>query len=107
SQRSSRGQFNSVDRASANSNGYSDSEPPAFSSRDNFELDAFEDDAFSDSFSFDENEQATAFGSSDNNSSAWSSKTGNAQEHSDFLDEFDEFDDLGNLPDFDISEDAT
>jgi twitching motility protein PilJ len=30
----------------------------------------------------------------------------NAQEHSDFLDEFDEFDDLGNLPDFDISEDA-
>ncbi|MEG5033836.1 methyl-accepting chemotaxis protein [Microcoleus sp. AT3-D2] len=107
SQRSSRGQFNSVDRSSANSNGYSDSEPPAFGSRDNFELDAFDDDAFSDSFSFDENEQATAFGASDKNSSAWSSKTGNAQEHSDFLDEFDEFDDLGNLPDFDISEDAT
>lgn len=107
SQRSSRGQFNSVDPVSANSNGYSDSEPPAFGSRDNFELDAFEDDAFSDSFSFDENEQATAFGASDKNNSAWSSKTGNAQEHSDFLDEFDEFDDLGNLPDFDISEDAT
>ncbi|MEG4486535.1 methyl-accepting chemotaxis protein [Microcoleus sp. D2_18a_B4] len=107
SQRSSRGQFNSVDPASANSNGYRDSEPPAFGSRDNFELDAFEDDAFSDSFSFDENEQATAFGASDKNHSAWSSKAGNAQEHSDFLDEFDEFDDLGNLPDFDISEDAS
>ncbi|MBW3584647.1 MAG: HAMP domain-containing protein [Cyanobacteria bacterium 0813] len=107
SQRSSQGQFNSVDRSSANSNGYSDSEPPAFGSIDSFELDAFDDDAFSDSFSFDENEQATAFGASDKNSSGWSSKAGNAQEHSDFLDEFDEFDDLGNLPDFDISEDAS
>ena len=107
SQRSSRGQFNSVERTSANSNGYSDSEPPAFGSIDSFELDAFDDDAFSDSFSFEENEQATAFGASDKNSSGWSSKAANAQEHSDFLDEFDEFDDLGNLPDFDISEDAS
>ncbi len=107
SQRSSGGQFNSVDRSSSNSNGYSDSEPPAFGSRNSFDLDAFEDDAFSDSFSFDDNEQATAFGASGKNSSGWSSKTGNTQEHSDFLDEFDEFDDFGNLPDFDISEDAT
>jgi twitching motility protein PilJ len=107
SQRSSRGQFNSVERTSANSNGYSDSEPPAFGSIDSFELDAFDDDAFSDSFSFEENEQATAFGGSEKNSSGWSSKAVNAQEHSDFLDEFDEFDDLGNLPDFDISEDAS
>ncbi|MEG4234801.1 methyl-accepting chemotaxis protein [Microcoleus sp. Pol11C3] len=107
SQKSSREQFNSVDRSSANSNGYGDSEPPAFGSIDSFELEAFDDDAFSDSFSFDDNEQATAFGASDKNSSAWSSKAENAQEHSDFLDEFDEFDDLGNLPDFDISEDAT
>ncbi|WP_445250526.1 methyl-accepting chemotaxis protein [Microcoleus sp. OTE_8_concoct_300] len=106
SQRSSRGQFNSVERTSANSNGYGDSEPPAFESIDSFELDAFDDDAFSDSFSFEENEQATAFGASEKNSSGWSSKAVNAQEHSDFLDEFDEFDDLGNLPDFDISEDA-
>lgn len=106
SQRSSRGQFNSAERTSANSNGYSDSEPPAFGSIDSFELDAFDDDAFSDSFSFEENEQATAFGASEKNSSGWSSKAVNAQEHSDFLDEFDEFDDLGNLPDFDISEDA-
>jgi len=107
SQRSSRGQFNSVERTSANSNGYGDSEPPAFGSIDSFELDAFDDDAFSDSFSFEENEQATAFGASEKNSSGWSSKAVNAQEHSDFLDEFDEFDDLGNLPDFDISEDAS
>ncbi|MDP8936127.1 MAG: methyl-accepting chemotaxis protein [Cyanobacteriota bacterium] len=107
SQRSSRGQFNSVERTSANSNGYGDSEPPAFGSIDSFELDAFDDDAFSDSFSFEENEQATAFGASEKNSSGWSSKAANAQEHSDFLDEFDEFDDLGNLPDFDISEDAS
>ena len=106
SQRSSRGQFNSVERTSANSNGYGDSEPPAFGSIDSFELDAFDDDAFSDSFSFEENEQATAFGASEKSSSGWSSKAVNAQEHSDFLDEFDEFDDLGNLPDFDISEDA-
>ena len=106
SQRSSRGQFNSAERTSANSNGYGDSEPPAFGSIDSFELDAFDDDAFSDSFSFEENEQATAFGASEKNSSGWSSKAVNAQEHSDFLDEFDEFDDLGNLPDFDISEDA-
>jgi twitching motility protein PilJ len=104
SQRSSRGQFNSVDRS--NSNGYGNSEPPAFGARDSFELDAFDDDAFSDSFSMDENEQATAFGAADKSSSDWSPKTGNAQEHSGFLDEFDEFDDLGNLPDFDISEDA-
>ncbi|MEG4344799.1 methyl-accepting chemotaxis protein [Microcoleus sp. A003_D6] len=107
SSRSSRGQFNSVDRSSANSNGYGDSKPPAFGSADSFELDAFDDDAFNDSFSLDENEQATAFGDAGNNSSEWSSKTGNAQEHSDFLDEFDDFDDLGNLPDFDISEDAS
>jgi twitching motility protein PilJ len=107
SSRSSRGQFNSVERTSANSNGYGDSEPPAFGSIDSFELDAFDDDAFSDSFSFEENEQATAFGASEKNSSGWSSKAVNAQEHSDFLDEFDEFDDLGNLPDFDISEDAS
>ncbi|WP_293122594.1 HAMP domain-containing methyl-accepting chemotaxis protein [Microcoleus sp. bin38.metabat.b11b12b14.051] len=106
SQRSSRGQFNSVDRSNSNSNGYGNSEPPAFGSRDSFELDAFDDDAFSDAFSMDENEQATAFGAANKNSSDWSPKTGNTQEHSGFLDEFDEFDDLGNLPDFDISEDA-
>ncbi|NQE36621.1 methyl-accepting chemotaxis protein [Microcoleus asticus] len=107
SQRSSREKFNSVDRSSANNNGYGDSEPPAFGSIDSFELDAFDDDAFSDSFSFDDNEQATAFGATEKNSSGWSSKAANSQQHSDFLDEFDEFDDLGNLPDFDISEDAT
>jgi twitching motility protein PilJ len=106
SQRSSRGQFNSADRSNSNSNGYGDSEPQAFGSMDSFELDAFDDDAFSDSFSLDENEQATAFGAATKNSSDWSSRTGNAQEHSGFLDEFDDFDDLGNLPDFDISEDA-
>ncbi|MEG3847834.1 HAMP domain-containing methyl-accepting chemotaxis protein [Microcoleus sp. herbarium19] len=105
SSRSSRGQFNSVDRSSPNSNGYGDS-APAPGSLDSFELDAFDDDAFSDAFSFNDNEQATAFGASENSSSDWSSKTGNAQEHSGFLDEFDEFDDLGNLPDFDISEDS-
>ncbi|MCC3497599.1 MAG: HAMP domain-containing protein [Microcoleus sp. PH2017_15_JOR_U_A] len=106
SQRSSRGQFNSADRSNSNSNGYGDSEPQAFGSMDSFELDAFDDDAFSDSFSLDENEQATAFGAATKNSSDWSSRTGNTQEHSGFLDEFDDFDDLGNLPDFDISEDA-
>ncbi|WP_293150419.1 MULTISPECIES: methyl-accepting chemotaxis protein [unclassified Microcoleus] len=106
SQRSSRGQFNSADRSNSNSNGYGDSEPPAFGSMDSFELDAFDDDAFSDSFSLDENEQATAFGAATKNSSDWSSRTGSTQEHSGFLDEFDDFDDLGNLPDFDISEDA-
>jgi twitching motility protein PilJ len=104
SSRSSGGQFNSVDRSSPNSNGYGGSEPPAFGSN-SFELDDFDDDAFSDDFSLDENEQATAFGASENHKSDWSSSTGN-QEHSGFLDEFDEFDDLGNLPDFDISEDA-
>jgi twitching motility protein PilJ len=104
--RSSRGQFNSVDRSSS-SNGYGNSESRASGSRDSFELDAFDDDAFSDSFSLDEDEQATSFGAGEKHSSDWSSsKTGRAQEHSDFLDEFDEFDDLGNLPDFDISEDA-
>lgn len=104
-QRSSRGQFNSVDRSSS-SNGYGNSEPRGSGSRDSFELDAFDDDAFSDSFSLDEDEQATSFGAGEKHSSDWSSKAGKSQEHSDFLDEFDEFDDLGNLPDFDISEDA-
>jgi twitching motility protein PilJ len=107
SQRSSRGKFNSADGSNSHSNGYGDSEPPAFGDLDSFELDAFDDDAFSDSFSLDENEQATAFGASAKNSSDWSSKAGNTQEHSGFLDEFDEFDDLGNLPDFDISEDSS
>ncbi|MEG4319981.1 MULTISPECIES: methyl-accepting chemotaxis protein [unclassified Microcoleus] len=107
SQRSSQGQFNSADRSNANNNGYGDSQPPAFGSLDSFELDAFDDDAFNDSFSLDENEQATAFGAAGKNTSDWSSKAGNSQEHSGFLDEFDEFDDLGNLPDFDISEDAS
>jgi len=107
SQRSSRGQFNSADRSSSNNNGYGDSEPPAFGSIDSFELDAFDDDAFSEAFSFDDNEQATAFGAANVPSSDWSSQTGNSPENSDFLDEFDEFDDLGNLPDFDISEDSS
>jgi twitching motility protein PilJ len=104
--RSSRGQFNSADRSSS-SNGYGNSQSKALGSRDSFELDAFDDDAFSDSFSLDEDEQATSFGAGEKHSSDWSSsKMGKSQEHSDFLDEFDEFDDLGNLPDFDISEDA-
>ncbi|MBE9094957.1 methyl-accepting chemotaxis protein [Tychonema sp. LEGE 07203] len=107
SQRSSRENFNSADRSSSGSNGYGDSTPPAFGSIDSFELDAFDDDAFSDAFSLDENEQATAFGAGGVPSSDWSSKTGNSPEQSDFLDEFDEFDDLGNLPDFDISEDSS
>jgi twitching motility protein PilJ len=105
SQRSSRGQFNSTDRSS-NSSGYGNSDSKAFNVPDSFELDAFDDDAFSDSFSLDEDEQATSFGAGAKHTSDWSSKAGSAQEHSDFLDEFDEFDDLGNLPDFDISEDA-
>ncbi|MBE9188024.1 HAMP domain-containing protein [Microcoleus sp. LEGE 07076] len=107
SQRSSRGNFNSTDSSSSGSNGYGDSTPPAFGAIDSFELDAFDDDAFSDAFSLDEKEQATAFGTGGVASSDWSSKTGKSPEHSDFLDEFDEFDDLGNLPDFDISEDAS
>jgi twitching motility protein PilJ len=111
SQRSSRGHSSEkhyeADRSNSNSNGYGDSEPPAFGDLDSFELDAFDDNAFSDAFSIDENEQATAFGAATNNGSDWSSKTGNAEEHSGFLDEFDDFDDLGNLPDFDISEDAS
>lgn len=104
SSRSSQGQFNSVDRSA--SNGYGNSQPRALGVSESFELDAFDDDAFSDSFSLDEDEQATSFGAVEKQSSDWSSKTGKAQEHSDFLDEFDDFDDLGNLPDFDISEDA-
>lgn len=104
SQKSSRGHFNSADR-SAKSGGYDNSDAKAFSVPDSFELDAFDDDAFSDSFSLDEDEQATAFGAGTKHTSDWSAK-GSTQEHSDFLDEFDEFDDLGNLPDFDISEDA-
>ena len=102
SSRSSRGQFNSADRSS--SNGYGNSQPKAFSDA-SFELDAFNDDAFSDAFDLDKDEQATSFGSGEKQSSDWSSKTGKSPEHSDFLDEFDDFDDLGNLPDFDISED--
>ncbi|MGL5059718.1 MAG: HAMP domain-containing protein, partial [Microcoleus sp.] len=105
SQRSSRGQFNSADRSSGNS-GYGNSDSKGFKVPDSFELDAFDDDAFSDSFSLDEDEQATSFGAGTKHTSDWSAKGGSAQEHSDFLDEFDEFDDLGNLPDFDISEDA-
>ncbi len=105
SSRSSRGQFNSADRSSSNSS-YGGSESKAFSVPDSFELDAFDEDAFSDSFSLDEDEQATSFGAGNKHTSDWSAKTGTSQDHSDFLDEFDEFDDLGNLPDFDISEDA-
>jgi twitching motility protein PilJ len=105
-QKSSRGQFNSTDRSSR-SNGYGNSEPKGLGSKDSFELDAFDDDAFSDSFSLDEDEQATSFGMGEKHSSDWSSRGINSQEHSDFLDEFDEFDELGNLPDFDISEDAS
>jgi twitching motility protein PilJ len=106
SQKSSRGQFNSADRSSR-SNGYGNSEPRGLGSKDSFDLDAFDDDAFSDSFSLDEDEQATSFGMGEKHSSDWSSRGVSSQEHSDFLDEFDEFDELGNLPDFDISEDAS
>jgi len=105
SQRSSRRGLNSTERTSQN-NGYGDSPSVGSGSRDSFELDAFDDDAFNDSFSIDASEQATSFGAGGRESSDWSPKTGNSQEHSDFLDEFDAFDDLGNLPDFDISEDV-
>ncbi len=105
SQRSSRRGLKSTDRTSP-SNGYGDSPSVGYGSRDSFELDAFDDDAFNDSFSIDSAEQATSFGAGAMPSSDWSSKTGNSQEHSGFLDEFDAFDDLGNLPDFDISEDV-
>ncbi|MEK0186967.1 MAG: methyl-accepting chemotaxis protein, partial [Oscillatoriales cyanobacterium] len=100
-----RGGLNSSDRTSQ-SNGYGDSSSVAFGSRDSFELDAFDDDAFNDSFSLDTSEQLTSFGAGGAASSDWSSKAGNPPEHSDFLDEFDAFDDLGNVPDFDISEDV-
>lgn len=105
SQTSSRRGLNSTDRTSQ-SNGYGDSSSVGFASRDSFELDAFDDDAFNDSFSIDTSEQATSFGAREKQSGDWSSKTVNSQEPSDFLDEFDVFDDLGNLPDFDISEDV-
>jgi|AGSF01.1.fsa_nt_gi Methyl-accepting chemotaxis protein len=105
SSRSSRGQFNSADRSS--SNGYGNSQPKALDLPDSFDLDAFEEDAFSDAFSIDEDEQATSFGSGEKQISDWSSPMGKSPEqHSGFLDEFDDFDDLGNLPDFDISEDV-
>ncbi len=106
SQRSNRRGLKSTDRTSQ-SNGYGDSPSVGYGSRDSFELDAFDDDAFNDSFSIEDSaEQATSFGAGGMPSSDWSSKTGNSQEHSGFLDEFDAFDDLGNLPDFDISEDV-
>ncbi len=105
SQRSSPIGLNSSDRTSR-SNGYGDTPSVAAGSRDSFELDAFDDDAFNDSFSIDSSEQATSFGAGGRQSSDWSSKAVNSQEHSGFLDEFDAFDDLGNLPDFDISEDV-
>ncbi len=105
SPRARRGGLNSSDRTSQ-SNGYGDSSSVAFGSRDSFELDAFDDDAFNDSFSLDTSEQLTSFGAGGAASSDWSSKAGKSPEHSDFLDEFDAFDDLGNLPDFDISEDV-
>lgn len=105
SPRARRGGLNSSDRTSQ-SNGYGDSSSVAFGSRDSFELDAFDDDAFNDSFSLDTSEQLTSFGAGGAASSDWSSKAGNPPEHSDFLDEFDAFDDLGNVPDFDISEDV-
>ncbi len=105
SQRSSRRGLNSSTRTSQ-SNGYGDAPSVGAGSRDNFELDAFDDDAFNDSFSMDSAEEATSFGAGEKQSSDWSPKTGTSQEHSDFLDEFDAFDDLGNLPDFDISEDV-
>lgn len=104
--RSSREQFNSIDRSTPNSNGYGDSEA-GFGSKDSFDLNGFDDDAFSDDFSLDDNEEATAFGASDKSKSDWSSSTLDAQEHSGFLEDFDEFDDLDNLPDFDISEDGS
>lgn len=105
SQRSSRRGLNSSTRTSQ-SNGYGDAPSVGAGSRDSFELDAFDDDAFNDSFSMDSAEEATSFGAVGRQNSDWSPKTGTSQEHSDFLDEFDAFDDLGNLPDFDISEDV-
>jgi len=105
SQRSSRRGLNSPARTSQ-SNGYGDTPSVGAGSRDSFELDAFDDDAFNDSFSMDASEEATSFGAGGRQNSDWSPKTGTSQEHSDFLDEFDAFDDLGNLPDFDISEDV-
>ncbi len=105
SQRSSRRGLNSTPRTSQ-SNGYGDTPSVGAGSIDSFELDAFDDDAFNDSFSMDASEEATSFGAGGRQNSDWSPKTGASQEHSDFLDEFDAFDDLGNLPDFDISEDV-
>lgn len=84
---------------------------------ESFDFDAFDDDAFSDSFAFDDDpgtayrsgEVSSAGGDSDFAPSDFtpSDFTPSTRQNIDFLDDFDEFDDLGNVPDFDISEDSS
>ncbi|HLO48919.1 MAG TPA: HAMP domain-containing protein, partial [Kamptonema sp.] len=76
-----------------------------FNIPDSFDLDAFDDDAFADSFSAYEETPSRSFGMAGPDSDFPLTPPPQG-DRGDWIDDFDEFGDVGNLPDFDISDDA-
>lgn len=73
-----------------------------FNIPESFDLDAFDDDVFSDSFPLGDEEETRSFGSVGLDSDL--PLTGSRPKQMDFLEEFDDFDDIGNLRDFDVDD---
>jgi twitching motility protein PilJ len=83
----------------------SDRQDNGFNMPESFDLNSFDDEAFADSFSYNDS-SPRSFGMAGPDSdfpAAPSSSSGRA----DWIDDFDEFGDVGNIPDFDISDDAS
>ncbi|WP_449418164.1 methyl-accepting chemotaxis protein [Phormidium nigroviride] len=76
-----------------------------FNIPDSFDLDSFDDDAFADSFSSYEETPSHSFGMAGPDSD-FPLTPSPQTDRGDWIDDFDEFGDVGNLPDFDISDDA-
>ncbi|MDF0556699.1 methyl-accepting chemotaxis protein [Kamptonema sp. UHCC 0994] len=76
-----------------------------FNIPDSFDLDGFDDDAFADSFSSYEETPSHSFGMAGPDSD-FPLAPSPQNDRGDWIDDFDEFGDVGNLPDFDISDDA-
>ncbi|OCR01529.1 chemotaxis protein [Oscillatoriales cyanobacterium USR001] len=91
------GQSSSTARQNSQENG--------FNMPESFDLDEFDDNAFADSFTSDNDLPSRSFGMAGPDSD-FPTTPNPPNGRADWIDDFDEFGDVGNIPDFDISDDA-
>jgi len=83
---------------------YLDDQENGFNMPESFDLNSFDEVAFSDSFSYN-NSPSPSFGMAGPDSD-FPAAPSSQNSRADWIDDFDEFGDVGNIPDFDISDDA-